>query len=127
MILLDSDVLIDFLRGRTDARRLVEDASDAGEELATTALNVGEVLRGEADTLRAARVGEFLTSLTVLAIDERVARVYATVMSDLDRQGKRMPEIDAFIAAAALVNGASIATRNAKHFSRVPGLATSSP
>ena len=45
MVLLDSTVLIDYLRGRPTADR-VDALLDAGETLATTGVNVEEIVRG---------------------------------------------------------------------------------
>jgi predicted nucleic acid-binding protein len=119
VILLDSDVLIEFLRGREPATTTISNAADEGEELATTALNIGEVLRGEQNATARDAATAFLASLTELPVDARVAHEFARLMQELDREGRRMPVIDGFIAATALVNGASILTRNAMHFTRV--------
>jgi predicted nucleic acid-binding protein len=48
-------------------------------------------------------------------------------MERLDRQGAPLPALDGFIAAAALENGARVATRNLADFARVPRLHVLNP
>ena len=127
MILLDSDVIIAFLRGEASAVRLVDEAIAEGEELATTSINVGEVLRGERSASRRRTASAMLSSLAPLGLDESVGERYGAFMARLDKAGKTIPALDGFIAAAALENGAAVATLNAKHFAPVPGLDVVTP
>jgi predicted nucleic acid-binding protein len=69
---LDSTVLIDFLRGRPAVRRVMAPRT-SGDVPAATAVNVEEIVRGlqEAETEAARRL---FSGLIVLPIDSRAAR-----------------------------------------------------
>jgi len=68
------------------------------------------------------RVRRLCAGLVVSYPDERFAAVYARVLTPLRDAGRPIATMDLLIATAALADGAAIVTRNAKHFSRVPGL-----
>ena len=54
--------------------------------------------------------------------DERFPSVYGSLLASGERTHGRVSTMDLLIAASALVAGAPLVTRNAKVFSRVPGL-----
>src|SRR5687768_2074249 len=66
---LDSTVLIDYLRGRPAVAR-VDALRDAGDIPATTAINVEEIVRGLKSDESAAAARLF-SGLVVLAVDSR--------------------------------------------------------
>ena len=49
--------------------------------------------------------------------------MYARVREVMQRQGRQIATLDLLITTAALLDEASIVTRNARDFARVPGLA----
>lgn len=67
-------------------------------------------------------IDALLGPLAILPLDEAVARVAAAVEKDLRRRGQRAGFADALIAGTCLVAGASLLTRNTRHFGRVAGL-----
>jgi hypothetical protein len=107
-ILLDSDVLVDHLRGH---RRLTAGSDD---------LHVSTVTRAELFAGRAgeeSRVRTLLQAMASLPVDDPVA----------ERAGRlrRMHAIrlpDALIAATALEHRLTLVTRNARDFSGIKGL-----
>lgn len=120
MIVLDSDFVVDFLNGVPTAVRQLDAWDSDGEELGTTAVNVAEIWRGaEASN---AEVEDFLDTVVVLPLDVTAGRRAGKVMAHLDRVGRPLPELDALIAAIALEHGGRLATRNRRHFDRIPGL-----
>jgi tRNA(fMet)-specific endonuclease VapC len=120
MIVLDTDILIDFLRGKDAAVGLLARLEEDGEELATTCVNAAELWRGGAGTAR--HVQEALDRLLELPLDAGSARRFGQVMSALDRAGRPIPEVDGLVAAIALEHGGRIATGNRRHFARVAGV-----
>lgn len=123
MIVVDSDILIALLRGDKRATQVMQTLHEAGDELATTSINMAEVLRGKAASARElAMARRRLRGLTEVPFGPRAARRFAQMMNGLDRVGRPVPELDGMIAAATLEAGARLATWNVRHFDAIPGL-----
>ena len=129
MIHLDTSFLVDLLRQSRrgkggPALDLLATLHD--EEIALSVhvlceLRAGaELARGPAEEHR--RVDALCAGLIVVAPEGDFARRYGAVLADLERRGERIATMDLLIATAALVAGAALVTRNARHFERVPGL-----
>jgi len=121
-MILDSDILIDLLRGYPAA---VEWLAEQTETLRVSGIAAIEVVYGSVDAsgLRAARrlVGIFDVEWPE-PIDAQTAYGFAPLhLSD----GIDGP--DSITAAIALRLGVSVATFNAKHFRAVPGLTIEQP
>lgn len=122
MKILDSDHWVALLRGVLDLRR----HAPADEELAMTAVSVGELVYGAE---RSARPTEklleldlLLSGVPVLTYDERAAHRFGSLKVDLERRGERLDDADLQIAAIALSRALPLVTHNHRHFARVPGL-----
>ncbi len=125
MIVLDTDIVIDFLREQDGVVDRVRRALDEGETLAITTVNVGEILRGLEGSGSADRKIAFedlLEKLEVLPVDFRAARRYGRMLSMLHEAGWPIPGMDGLIAAVTLENGGRLFTGNVRHFDRVGGL-----
>lgn len=121
-VVLDTDILIDFLHKREPTTRLLRQLRDAGETLATTSVNAGELWRGARTAEAREKVGKLLTALHDVPYGPRAARRFGEIMESLDRAGATISNTDGMIAAATLETGGRIVTRNAKEYKRVPGL-----
>ncbi len=131
MACLDTAFLIDLQgRGGRDlqarARAKLEDLIDANESLTTTRFTVAELRVGVARSVDPSReegsVKKLLAPLVVLDFDQAAAEVFGRTMAYLMAAGKKVPDMDLLIASVALLHGHAIVTRNAKHFSAIPGL-----
>lgn len=114
VVLLDSTVLIDHLRGRPAVER-VRQLLATGDTLTTSALNVEEIVRG----MRAAEakiVDQLLKGLIVLPVDETVARLSGRWRSEYSARGVTLHQADCLVAATASVHGARLCTGNPKDF-----------
>jgi len=121
VIIADSDVLIDALRGRPSARARIAEALAAGT-LATTAVTAFE-LRSGADSDRArAAIGLLLAPLEIFPFDQAAAGAAARIRRDLESNGQPIGMADYMIAGICLVRSAALLTRNRAHFGRVSGL-----
>ncbi len=123
--MLDTDLLIAFLRGDGRAAAFIESVWSRGDEPVTTAVNIYELyvgaLRRGGRHVHAVRELERL--LPVLVLDARAARLAAEVGTGLRRRGEGIDIRDLLIASIALVNSCSVATCNTRHFRRVEALA----
>jgi predicted nucleic acid-binding protein len=121
VIVADSNVLIDALRGRVAARARIAEALAAGT-LATTAMTAFE-LRSGADSDRArAAIGLLLAPLEILPFDQAAAGAAARIRRELEAAGQPIGMADYLIAGICLVRAATLLTRNRTQFARVPGL-----
>jgi predicted nucleic acid-binding protein len=111
---LDSTVLIDYLRGRPVVGR-VSDLLDRGDELATTAVNVEEIVRGMHSGETTA-VEALVAGLIVLPISLRAAWQAGTWRREHAERGVTLWQADCLIAATAAVEGAALVTGNPKDF-----------
>ncbi len=121
MIVADSDVLIDALRGREPAASRVARELNAGA-LATTVISVFELVSGARSDKTREKIERFLAPVMVLALDDPAARAAAAVRSALEAAGTPIGTADYLIAGICLSRSATLLTRNRAHFGKVPDL-----
>ena len=130
MIHLDSSFVIDLHReiARERPAAAVEfiESLDASEILAVSVHVVCELRAGAELAKHPLRehelVDDLLGSFAVSYPDDRFAPLYARLYAATSRNRQPVEAFDLLIATAALLDNAPLATRNIKHFSRVPGL-----
>lgn len=125
MYVFDTNIIIEFLRGRlplglellknTDCR-LVKIPAVVEAELLLGALKSANPERNRL------AVENLLCNYEVLPFDSSCARVYARIRAGLERNGKTIGPNDLLIASTALAHDAILATNNVKEFKRVPDL-----
>jgi tRNA(fMet)-specific endonuclease VapC len=125
VILVDTSVLIAVERG---AFRL-SDVIVPNEGIAIASVTASELLHGvyraKDASLRAKResfVERVIAQVPVLPFDIIAARLHARLWAELASTGIAVGAHDLIIAATALANGASVATRDQRSFPRIPGL-----
>lgn len=118
--ILDSTVLIDYLRGRNAVARVGE-LLDLGDTVATTAINVEEIVRGlrepELDAARALFAG-----LEVLPVTASDAWLAGTWRREQAARGVTLAQADCLIAAVTRNSRARLATGNPKDFAAIEDL-----
>lgn len=120
MIIVDTDVLIDFLNGRVPTS--IDDQLARGA-LSTTAITAYELRRG-ARTEKALRSVELLLAqlAEIVPFDDTAAGEAAAVYRDLAKTGQVIGRADLYIAGICLASDARLITRNVREYGRVPGL-----
>ena len=122
MRIVDTDHCVALLRGSLDLRERVK----PDEELAVTAISVGELTHGAFKSSRVeenlARLGVLLAALVVLPYDQGAASRFGHIKAELERSGESVGDLDLQIASVALEFGVALVTHNQRHFRRVPGL-----
>lgn len=122
MYLLDTNICIDFVDGRSEtARQRVEANFHKG--LSISSITAAELLVGAreaADPVNdAKRIERFIGVVRCHDFDSAAARSYAQIAKAI---GVRRKSFDRLIAAHALALGLVLVTSNEKHFADVPGL-----
>ncbi|MFH1469609.1 MAG: type II toxin-antitoxin system VapC family toxin [Pseudomonadota bacterium] len=124
MIVADTDVLIDFLRGQGPLQDRI--AFELEHGLATTAITAFELWAGAVGSERRERaVGALLRAMPILPLDAPCARRAAEVRRTLEQQGRSIGMADSLIAGICVEQRAVLITRNRAHFERVPDLVLS--
>lgn len=118
-LLLDSTVLIDFLRGRPVTDK-VDRLAASGETLAVSPLNIEEVVRGlkpgESDNAR-----RLFAGLVIIPLRKEEAWQAGLWRGHYAAKGVTLSQSDCLVGATAYLAGARLATGNPAHFP-MPGL-----
>ncbi len=130
MTCLDTDFIIDLLRRKPAAERKLEDLTAEGDKLTTTPLNASELYKGAYNSSRpieeAKKVRHLLDTLDILEFSSAASETFGKLSIELNRKGNDIGDFDLLIASIALTHGEPLITKNARHFSKVPGLAVES-
>jgi tRNA(fMet)-specific endonuclease VapC len=124
-LMLDTDICVDAMRGRSQAisshleRRLPGEvliSSIVAAELWTGAMKPHD------PRVAADRVREFLSYVSVLDWPSEAAPIYGDIRARLEASGRSIGAMDLLIAAHAVYEKATLVTRNESEFRRVAGL-----
>jgi predicted nucleic acid-binding protein len=129
MIILDTNVVSEFMLPRPDSRVIEWLDRQPALSLWTTSVTIFEVRFG----IEAAPAGRRRTALTtafeswlnqivqqrILPYDEQAARAAALLAAERKRTGRTGELRDTMIAGIVLASHATLATRNIKHFDDV--------
>ncbi len=124
--LLDSDCVVDHLKGITRATAFVQTILPAGAAISVvTFTEVFEGVYGSRDPGQAEQIFRtFLAALTVLPYDQRIglrtARLRATLRASKRPIAHR--SLDLVIAATALEHELPLVTSNTRDYEDIPGL-----
>ncbi len=124
-VFVDTDILIDYSKGRTDTlNTLLTSHQESTIHLYTNPIVIAEFYRGiQPETKRHTNAQKLFSIFTVLVITKEIGLVAATIM----RENQSSAITDALIAATCLVHKLQLATRNTKHFSPIAHLTFYSP
>ncbi len=111
-LLIDTDVLIDYLRGNPQAVQFVE---HDGRRFLISAISVAELYAGVRDGAERTALEIFLSVFDLVSVDGSIAEKGSLYRRDyFSSHGVSLA--DALIAATASVRNATLVTLNRKHF-----------
>lgn len=116
---VDTDVLIDYLRGRGPGVELLARLGRGGYRV--TAVSAFELALGSAHRADPRPVLALLDAPT-LTLTPRAGLLGGEALAALREQGKGIDVRDALQAGVCLDADLPLVTRNVRHFERVPGL-----
>lgn len=122
---LDSDVLIDHLRGSGPGRDLLRTLA-VGSGYRVTAVTAFELSLGRAYQRNPRPVHAVLAAPS-LTLSRRAGLRAGALLAELRERGDPIDVRDAMQAGICLDAGAPLVTRNVSHFMRVPGLTVVHP
>ena len=123
MILMDTDVCVELLRGN---KRVIEHRRKVADEVTISFMTMGELYYGAERSSNPSHnrelIERFLLSVTCLQSDRPIMEKFGILKAELAVRGEILPDADILIAATALTWGDSIVSGNKAHFARFNGL-----
>jgi len=113
--LLDSTIIIDYLRDKYGVPELLERFCMEGGLLCCCPVNIVEVYAGMKDKEKAA-TDEFLNSLECYETDREIANLAGELKRRYSKKGITLSTPDILIAATAIKKHLILITNNKKHF-----------
>lgn len=127
MLSLDSDIIVELLRGRDRSlRRRFDESRLGGVTIAVSTVVIHELTAGAVSSHRPAHhletLAELISSFEILDFTGDDAVRAAEIRADLWAKGQPIGALDTLIAGQAVARGLSMVTSNVRHFGRVPNL-----
>jgi len=118
VLLIDTDVLIDFLRHRGEALAYLKSRTG---RLLISAITVAELYAGVCEGRETTELEVLVAVLEVVPVDQETARMGGDYRR-LYRKSHNLGLSDTLIAASAVKANATLVTLNRKHFPMLPDL-----
>ena len=123
MILMDTDICIEILRGN---RRVMEKRQETDDRVAISFMTVAELYYGAEKSKNRKKnkylVEEFFLSIDIINTDMDILRWFGDIKARLEFGGNALADADILIAATCLSKCNRLITGNIKHFNRIDNL-----
>ena len=123
MILIDTDVCVEILRGDIE---VLDRLRSSNEMAAISFMTVGELYFGALKSARPEhnqqKTDAFIQALHVIDSDHMIMMKFGQLKSDLSKAGRPLPDADVLIAAVSLIHCTKLVTGNTSHFARISEL-----
>ena len=113
--MIDTDVLIEYLRGSDRAAKFLEGLEG---DLIISAISVAELFSGVKGSEEMDALDQFMLAFQTIPIDDRLARQAGLIRQEY-HPSHGVGLADALIAATALEEGAELFTFNRRHYPSV--------
>jgi hypothetical protein len=117
-IVLDTDVLVDFLRGRSKAVAFVNAHSD---RIILSSIVVAELYAGVKGDAEQAALDDFVSLFRVASVNAEIAKAGGLYKRNYGKS-HGVGLADAILAATAEIENAELKTLNIKHYPMLEGL-----
>ncbi len=123
MILFDTDVCIEILRGN---KKIIDKRKEYDMPVAISFMTVGELYYGvENSNYRSENlllVEEFLLTVEIIDTDLSIMKRFGQIKANLKKNNILLADADILIGATALEKCKMLITGNVEHFNRIEGL-----
>jgi tRNA(fMet)-specific endonuclease VapC len=122
--LLDTDIVVFFLRGQPRVIRSVE--IHASDPKAISVITHGELtygaLKSERPAENLAKVRRIAEIFPIIDVSRAIMETFGSLKGELERKGKRIDDFDLILGSTALHLNYTVVTNNERHFRDIPGL-----
>ncbi|ODS40762.1 hypothetical protein BEH94_01220 [Candidatus Altiarchaeales archaeon WOR_SM1_SCG] len=126
IICLDSDVVVDYLRGREPVKSELRELINSGKIITITSITIYELYLGANLSKNPGKETEKLDNLRVYLQEIEFNSIAAEIAGETDahlkKSGMQVDLRDVLIASVCIANKIPLFTKNASHFSRIRGL-----
>ncbi|MFW9989412.1 MAG: type II toxin-antitoxin system VapC family toxin [Candidatus Odinarchaeota archaeon] len=130
MVLLDTDILIGFLRNNEEAVNKIIELVNKHVILYTTSINAAELYFGANLSEKAKEnleaIEKLIKTINVISFELIHSKIYGEIRSGLQKKGEMINELDIFISTIAIEKDLPIITRNTKHYEKIVKLSVES-
>ncbi len=122
MILIDTTVAVDFLRGEKETKSRINSIQARGDSIGISTISLFELvhpLRHRKLAEQERLVRSFVHQLSLLALDSAAANESAEIMGSLLRVGQPVNALDVLIAGTAVANGVEMVLSNDEDFEKI--------
>lgn len=123
MILIDTDVCIEILRGN---KKVISKRSKLEEPISISFMTVAELFYGAENSGNPEHnhsiVEEFLLTLQIIQSDFSIMKRFGLIKANLKKKNNLVPDADIIIASTAIEKCEFLVTGNTEHFDRIDGL-----
>jgi predicted nucleic acid-binding protein len=126
LIVVDTDVIIDFFRDKSPAANVFAELISL-EKAAMTAISVFELYAGIEGAKRLTQIETLVQELVILPMNTLEAAIAGRIYTQLKSKGKLVGTHDILIAAICVANDLPFYTKNIAHFSEIKGIRLLSP
>ena len=123
MILFDTDICVEILRGNTvPVDRRAAYAGEVSVSFMTAAELYYGVYKSAAKEKNLGVVKAFLLAVNVIESDAQIEQRFGQLKAELSSRGTTVADANLLIAATALERCTFLVTGNTRHFETIPGL-----
>lgn len=124
MYVIDTDILIDYIRLHAPALNFLDRLSK--KERVISIFSQFELLKGCANKEQEVRINRFLKQFVISHLSEKIGKLALGLFRKY-RWSFGLGMVDSFIAATAIDHQLQLVTRNTKHYQNIPSLKIHSP
>jgi len=126
LIVVDTDVIIDFFRDISPAVNVFAELISSGKA-ALTSISVFELYAGIEGAKRLRQIEILVQKITVLPLNVIEAAMGGRIYTQLKSRGKLIGTHDILIAAICIANDLPLYSKNISHFSEIKDIRLLSP
>lgn len=124
MILLDTDICIELLKGN---KRILQRRDQYDGPVGVCFMTIAELYYGAEKSKDPSKnidtIEKLLITLEIVHTDIAILKRFGMIKAHLQKQGEPIADADILIASATLEKAERLITGNTKHFERISGLA----